>query len=65
MAFEVQLQGRAPQKFDDGRWKVIEGGVLEVTERGGGKTLFSPNYWTKVTADPRKLASPLADTVAE
>jgi hypothetical protein len=60
-AFEVHLHGRPSQKFTDGLPpKVIDGGVLEVTHPGGGKTLFSPTYWEKVTVEPQKTAPPLS-----
>jgi hypothetical protein len=65
-AFEVhfQGQGRGPEKFSekfpDGSFKVIDGGVLEVTHPDGGKTLFSPARWATVTAEPRRTASPLS-----
>lgn len=48
------------EKFANGLFKVIDGGVLQVTQPDGGKTLFSPAYWTKVTVEPSVTVSPLA-----
>ena len=64
-AFEVHLHGRASLRFPDGRYKVIDGGVLEVANPGEGKTLFSPSYWARVTVEPIKTAVPLMDTDPE
>jgi hypothetical protein len=62
-AFEVHFQGQGrmvSEKFANGLFKVIDGGVLQVTQPDGGKTLFSPAYWTKVTVEPSVTVSPLA-----
>jgi hypothetical protein len=38
---------------DDARWEVLEGGVLQVTDAAGARTLFSPyGGWTKVEDEP-------------
>jgi len=50
--FKVYFNAIEPKVYgDDARWKIGEGGVLEITQPGGEKVLYSPGFWQSVEAD--------------
>lgn len=53
MAFKLFLhEGRSFIYKDTQRWKVIDGGALEITETDGSRTIYSPSSWDRIEAGP-------------
>jgi hypothetical protein len=63
MSLRLYKQGApTPREFgDDDEWKIVEGGVLQISRPNGTKLLFSPAVWA--TLDDSRGGEPRASVL--